>query len=130
MCNTLSLSFGFIIILFSNHIKVRPAATDDQVERVTRRLRLWFDPELSAKDVKSTLPKRPLFTKFLDTHCKQHKYFFSIQKCDGCEWCTTRRDATETHHLPTPVLADDGEHYRPFAVSVHVVELFCVNRAC
>ena len=98
-------------------IQVNIPATDQEVDNILKELCEEFDTTLTMKDVKADLAKRPKMAKFLETHTKQHKYFFCIKKCSGCEYCTEKRyTEKELHFLPVPITTDE-EHYQPFEVS-------------
>lgn len=100
--------------------QVQEPAEGKAVEKIITQLQDEFDRALSMKDVKSSFSQgtRPRMAKFLDSHTRQHRYFLCIKKCgeESCLHCSKPRLSQKMHFLPVPVL--DGEHYKPFQVSM------------
>ena len=69
---------------------------------------------------------------FLETHCQERHYSFSVKKCGSteCDICfETRLPAeisSDLHFLPDPVPDDTGNHYLPFKVNNFSMHEYCV----
>ena len=78
------------------------------------------DPSLEYDGVyrQSALKELPALTTFLDHCCHSRRYSFSSKKCGelSCTICRPVRNMNvfkDIHHLPDPVVGEDG-HYSPF----------------
>lgn len=102
--------------------QIETPLSEDQLASGTDHLQTFIDPAITQTDTMANLKNRPRLVKFMETHCLQRHYHFSVKKCGvaGCEFCfditMPLEDFEQLHFLPDPVPGEEG-HYQPFLVS-------------
>ena len=94
-------------------------ANDNEMENLWTNI-LKIDPTMTQEcTTKKSIESKPVFKKFLETHCTIRHYIFSIKKCTekSCTICKSPRLPTEVfneiHHLPDPE-PSGPDHYKFF----------------
>ena len=97
---------------------VQESAPDEEIESLWSEI-LRVDHTLTRSDTtKKTIKDKEKLLKFLESHCRETHYAFSIKKCGSpsCQVCRLPRLPPNVfstlHHLPDPTPKDG--HYKSF----------------